>query len=98
MSFPEMRLGLPQPEDPITDINSMRQAMERGSRDSSLINSVLNHARYAGLSGEDKYAMLAYEALLQLERQWRMNMDTLRLSPMPPLMFKADGELPDRPL
>ena len=37
-----------------------RVALEHESRDNPLIRNVLNMASYAGMSGEDTYAVMAY--------------------------------------
>jgi hypothetical protein len=73
----QITIGLRRPKDeqPIAncsqcnriDLNELRKAIDRGQRDSVLIYRCLLQAQYAGLSGEDTYALLAYEALCQLE-------------------------------
>lgn len=89
-----IQMGLPSTKEPITSINDMRAAIERGSQDSSLIRNALDMARYQGLSGEDKYVILAYHALLALEAYWKQALNISRLSPIPPMIMK--DESPER--
>ena len=55
------------PQDP-EGVAAMRRAIEQdGGRDGSLASECLEAARARGLSGEETYLFLAYEALLRLE-------------------------------
>jgi len=68
-----MPLGLPEPETAAGvieagTIDGMRAAIRRGSYDSALIRASLMAAEHRGLSGEDTYVMLAYHALIALEK------------------------------
>jgi hypothetical protein len=84
MRLDDMRMGLAKPEKSLySDYNAMREAIERGARDSGLIHNCLMHARHAGLSGEDKYVLLAYHALLSLEEFYSRALQQARLSPGP---------------
>lgn len=67
--FDDIQIGLKRPseKDTPTDINAMRQAIERGRRDSAVIAQCLRQAEFTGLSGEDKYVLLAYHALTMLQ-------------------------------
>ena len=60
-------MGLVKPEQEPQDYAAMRELIERGQRDSSMIRNCLQAARYDGASGEDAYTMLAYHALRALE-------------------------------
>lgn len=97
--FNDIKMGLERPataEDikEQAELNGMRAAIERGSRDSHLIRSCLDMARYQGLSGEDKYVVLAYQALLALEDFHKRTLRFMELSPSaPPLILKNDGTL-----
>jgi hypothetical protein len=98
--FPEMRMGLQakQPDPAAKDwkplsFDDMRQAISEGSRDSALINQCLRQAEYMGLSGEDKYVMLAYQALVMLEEYWKRCNQFVALSPNPPPFILKDGTL-----
>ena len=101
MSFPEMRMGLAEPEtaaecEARATINGMRQAILRGQRDSALINSCLRQAEYAGMSGEDLYVLLAYHALIALEKT-HQNLSkwvSLTPNPTPVLIRPAEGKSP----
>jgi hypothetical protein len=91
-----MRMGIAKPKtaeqiNVESEINGMRLAILKGSRDSPLIRSCLDIARYAGLSGEDTFALLAYHALVQLETYFQMQMDRVRLDPKSPLHFLDDS-------
>lgn len=63
------------------DVNAMRRAIDEGRRDSALIHRVLMSAECTGLSGEDKYVMLAYHALIALEEHASRNLELTRLMP-----------------
>jgi hypothetical protein len=65
-------LGIPAPKNEPTSVNEMRLAIGEASRDSTLVNRCLMNARYQGLSGEDTYVGLAYYALRELERLWKL--------------------------
>jgi hypothetical protein len=82
-------VGLTKPEKEPTDIREMRKAIEEASRDSSLIRQAFDTAYYMGLSGEDKYTLLAYHALRQLETHFQVNMKSLMLSPSPQVVVPA---------
>jgi hypothetical protein len=89
--FSDMKMGLPQPTEPVTSLNEMRIAIEQGARDSSLIHQAMESARYQGLSGEDKYVLLAYHALLVLEDFHKRTLRFMELSPSVPMILKTDG-------
>jgi hypothetical protein len=50
-----------------TSIDAMRKRIHEGSRSSSLIQNCFNQSFYRGLSGEDQYVLLSYNALMLLE-------------------------------
>lgn len=70
-----IQFGIPPQEKEPKDINEMRLAIDRAGLECALINRSLCHARYRGLSGEDKYTLLAYYALLELHRLHKANME-----------------------
>jgi hypothetical protein len=78
-----MSLGIPKPEKEPASIDEMRQVIDRAGRDSSLIHNALTAAQYKGMSGEDKYVLLAYSALRELERHYQANVDWLMTHPQP---------------
>lgn len=84
MSFdwPEVKMGIPPQKEVPKDVREMRQIIDRAGRDCSIINLAESSARYQGLSGEDKYVVLAYYALLELNRQWAQNIRWLSTSPV----------------
>lgn len=97
MAFPEIRLGLPPPEKGATeylppDFNAMRKAIAEGARDSALIASCMRQAQHAGLSGEDTYVMLAFQALVRLEDYYQRALHLSRIRPLPPII-PIDGKL-----
>lgn len=55
--------GLPKPDKEPETIDEMRQAILRAYRDDNTIHAVFQTADHRGMSGEDRYAMLAYYAL-----------------------------------
>lgn len=98
MEFPEIRMGLGEPETAAevnarADINGMRQAILRGQRDSALIANCLRQAEYLGLSGEDTHVLLAYHALIALEKSYQTVSKFVRLTPNPgPILMKRDAD------
>lgn len=96
MNWGRIQLGLLKPEttEEVKEqatLDGMRRAIEMASRDSVLIRQCLDSARYAGLSGEDKYVLLAYQALLALEEHWQRNLRFSELSPnVPPIVIKDE--------
>lgn len=67
--------------------NGMRALLDRYAREHPLPAQIFNIARHQGLSGEDKYTMLAYHALLQMERYEKMALDTLARMPISPMVI-----------
>lgn len=95
--FPDIKMGLP-PHDDITKpptFDEMRAAIEKGRRDSALIAQCLRQAEHMGLSGEDKYVMLAYQALIQLGSTHQQLMRVVSLTPGP-ITFEMPGALRNR--
>jgi hypothetical protein len=67
---PDTTVWLVRPEAPLEaeDVEAMRRAIEEDSaREGSLASQCLDAARAHGLSGEETYLLLAYQALLRLE-------------------------------
>ena len=83
--FDNIQIGLSSQEMP-KDVNGMRQSIETGRRDSALIATCLRQAEYNGLSGEDKYVLLAYQALVMLETYAQNTLRMAALSPVPPMV------------
>jgi hypothetical protein len=86
----KITFGLPKPEKDPASIDEMRQAIDRARWDSSLIKNALDTAQFNGMSGEDKYAMLAYWALRELETQYQSNLRWLMLQPSPGIIRQPD--------
>jgi len=91
-------VGLPKPDNAEeivanADFNSMRVAIMTGARDSVLISQVMRQADYMGLSGEDRYTALAYQALIQLEHhaQRELHMASLMPNAAPIMRPASDG-------
>jgi hypothetical protein len=59
-----------QPGDP-RDLTRMRQEIYLAMRDSALVRNIMYCADHEGLSAEDRYTLLAYEALVALETNWK---------------------------
>lgn len=82
--FPEMRIGLPKPEDQDEmppSFNEMRAAIDKGRYESAMIRHFLRQAEYGGLNSEDKYTLLAYHALRILEDTHQRLIRVLELHP-----------------
>jgi hypothetical protein len=72
--FPRVRLGIPKPDklpDTSQNMDAMRLAIHKAAREAPLIRQALNSALHTGASGEDTYVLLAYKALLELERLYQ---------------------------
>ena len=92
--FPEIKMGLP-PHNNVAKpptFDEMRAAITKGQRDSALIAQCLRQAEYMGLSGEDKYVILAYQALIQLEETHKRLMHFVSLMPNPTPILDRDAE------
>lgn len=87
----KISLGLPKPEKDPASIDEMRQAIDRARMDSPIIRNALDTAQWKGMSGEDKYVLLAYWALRELETHYRMNMDWLMTQPSPSLVIPKNN-------
>lgn len=83
--FGDIQIGLKAQEMP-KDVDGMRRAIEAGRRDSALIATCLRQAEYNGMSGEDKYVLLAYQALVMLESYAQNTLKMAALSPVPPMI------------
>lgn len=83
--WPKMTMGLAKPEHELSaqDAVAMRQAIERGQRDSALIRNCLIASRYHGSSAEDTYTLLAYHALRALEDIYERQLQLLNTMPAP---------------
>lgn len=93
MSFMDpITMGLERPKDwdnaKMFDFREMRKAIHEARRDSSIIRQAMMVADYNGLSAEDRYTLLAYEALVALETYWKMALNASALNPMPPILVK----------
>lgn len=77
--------GLPPPRQEPADYNEMRQAILRAYRDDHTIHAAFQHADYRGLSGEDKYTMLAYYALRRVYDLHKLNLRFMDYMPSPSL-------------
>lgn len=91
-------LGIPKPEtaketeDQLGSIDGMRRAITHaGYRDSALIHQCMMTADVQGMSGEDRYVLLAYHALRQLEDIWQQHSDAMSKIPMPATILKSQS-------
>lgn len=86
--WPHLRLGIPNPVETAKGVaptcDEMRKAIHDSYHDSALIKQCLYTAARTGMSGEDTYVLLAYHALLQLERAHRRLQELNTLLPFTP--------------
>ena len=82
-----LHFGIPPQEQEPKDMREMRQIIDRAGRDCMIINRSECTARHLGLSGEDKYTLLAYYALLEVHRLSKIHMRWLTLSPLSPIVI-----------
>lgn len=93
--FPDIKLGIePIKDSEVPSLDDMRKAIAHGGLDSHLIRGTLNSARYRGLSGEDTYVLLAYQALIHLESTHKRLMKMVSLTPMPPIVMREEDVPP----
>ena len=72
----------PQAPQDAESVAVMRRAIERdGAREGSLIGECLDAARARGLSGEETYVFLAYQALLRLEETHQRHLNLSDIAP-----------------
>jgi len=84
----EFHVGLTKPEtaDEVreqSEINGMRAALNKAERDLEIVSSCFQMAYHRGLSGEDKYVLLAYHALLRYEETFQQLNKFINLHPAP---------------
>jgi hypothetical protein len=92
--FPEYKMGIaPVDGDRVPSFDEIRAAIEKGRRDSPLIAQALRQAERLGLSGEDKYVMLAYQALIHLDDTHKRLMRVVSLTPGP-ITFELPKDIP----
>lgn len=73
--------GLPRPAEEPASCDEMRQAILKAYRDDSLIHAAMQTADYRGMSGEDRYTVLAYHALRELNELHRRTMSFVNVLP-----------------
>lgn len=83
-------LGIPPQKQEPKDVREMRQIIDRIGMDCPIINSTECTARHLGLSGEDKYTLLAYSALLELHRIYNSNMEYMLNSTVRTVFIKQE--------
>ena len=70
-----IKIGIERPEGQqpgdARDMNALRREIAKAMRDSALVRNVMYAADYEGLNAEDRYTLLAYEALVALETNWK---------------------------
>lgn len=77
-----------QPGDP-RDLTRMRQEIYLAMRDSVLVRNIMYCADHEGLSAEDRYTLLAYEALVALETNWKQVLRGRMLDNHPPFIISS---------
>lgn len=92
MSDYHIKIGIERPDgqlpDNPLDMKRLRQEIHKAMRDSALIRNIMYAADYEGLNAEDRYTLLAYEALVALETNWKQVIRTRMCDPIPPIILK----------
>jgi hypothetical protein len=94
--FDRIRIGIPAPETPeetndqLGSVDGMRRAIAKAGRESHVIRNALDTARIRGLSGEDAYVLLAYQALRLLEDAHQRELHHLRHAPPPTFLVRKE--------
>jgi hypothetical protein len=87
-----IKIGIERPEGhqpgDARDMNALRREIAKAMRDSALVRNIMYAADYEGLNTEDRYTLLAYEALVALETNWKQMIRTRMLDPMPSFILK----------
>jgi hypothetical protein len=90
-----IRIGIERPEGQqpgdARDMNALRREIQKAMRDSTLIGNVMYAADCEGLNAEDRYTLLAYEALVALETYWKQLIRQNMLNPMPRYITQNDA-------
>jgi hypothetical protein len=92
MSFnTHIQLGIDWPPDKPypNDAREMRQEILRNSRYSQVIREAEDVSRHLGLNGEDATTLLAFIALVQLERYFLKDLRRLMLEPFTPIVKES---------
>jgi hypothetical protein len=77
--------------EPIKDAetpNEMRAEFERLRNYDPLVRSVFDMARYSGMSGEDKYVVLAYHAIRQFKHMQKLHLNNVMTTVGPNFFIK----------
>jgi hypothetical protein len=85
-----------EPSEMRREIYRMRFPRAFDSSGGPLVHHVMCVADRAGHTDVDRYTMLAYYALKEIERVKRILHDHLMLNPSPPLVVTADERAPHR--
>lgn len=88
-----IQTGIEKPAEEPKSIDEMRKAILEASRHVTIVRSAMYSADAQGLSGEDRYAMLAYYALRQLEGAHQRLMAYVSITPMPPFIIRGDDQV-----
>jgi hypothetical protein len=92
-----IKIGIERPEGQMPgdtrDMNSMRREIVKAMRDSPLVRNVMYAADHEGLNAEDRYTLLAYEALVALETNWKQVIRARMLDPMPPIILRDSASI-----
>ena len=88
----KIQMGIPAPRsiqeaEEQSTADGMRRAIFKAQRDSGLIRELMIRADVMGLSGEDRYVSIAYNALVQLENVHQSLMEYIARTPLPPLVL-----------
>jgi len=75
----------------VTTPAEMRAEIFRLMQHDPMVCNVMRMADYNGLSGEDRYLILAYHALHELARMKQMVLDNALTRPMPPMFVPPNA-------
>lgn len=84
-------LGITEPEgEPGSpSLNEMRAAIQRARGNSPIVNAAFNMQWHDGFGGEDLHVVIAYHALVQLEKLWCEKVERMNREPLAPFVMKA---------
>ncbi len=92
----KVQMGIPKPDTAEAaalegSTDGMRRAIMRASRDSPIVRSCMMAADHQGSSGEDRYVLLAYQALRALEDFYQQHVQLVNLTPFPRYTAPSGG-------
>lgn len=67
----------------VNTVQEMRKAIFRSRRNCTIVASCLANQECDGLSGEETMTMIAFDALVQLQRMYENTVDLINKTPYP---------------